>query len=76
MALITTIAGGAVALVVALVYGYLRTAVTNLWMLLMHWRISGIRPLPAITLEGARGPRLAYAVPIAIGTVTTLWLKY
>ena len=76
VALITTIAGGAVALVVSLVYGYLRTAVTNLWMLLMHWRISGIRPLPAITLEGARGPRLAYAVPIAIGTVTTLWLKY
>jgi prepilin peptidase CpaA len=76
VALITTIAGGAVALVVSLVYGYLRTAVANLWMLLMHWRISGIRPLPAVTLEGARGPRLAYAVPIAIGTVTTLWLKY
>ena len=45
-------------------------------MLLMHWRISGIQPLPAVTLEGGRGPRLAYAVPIAIGTVTTLWLKY
>jgi prepilin peptidase CpaA len=76
VALITTIAGGAVALVVSLVYGYLRIAVTNVWMLLMHWRIRGIRPLPAITLEGGRGPRLAYAVPIAIGTVTTLWLKY
>jgi prepilin peptidase CpaA len=76
VALITTIAGGAVALVVSLVYGYLRTAVANLWMLLMHWRISGIQPLPAVTLEGGRGPRLAYAVPIAIGTVTTLWLKY
>ena len=76
VALVTTIAGGVVALVVSLAHGYLRTAVTNLLMLLMHWRISGIQPLPAVTLEGGRGPRLAYAVPIAIGTVTTLWLKY
>ena len=76
VALISTIAGGAIAVVVSLIHGYLRTALTNLWVLLMHWRISGIRPLPSITLEGARGPRLAYAFPIAIGTVTTLWLKY
>jgi prepilin peptidase CpaA len=76
VALITTIAGGAIGLVVAVAHGYLRTALMNVWMLLMHWRICGIQPLPAITLEGARGPRLAYAVPIAIGTVATLWLKY
>ena len=76
VALVTAIAGGAVALVVSLLHGYLRTALRNVWMLLMHWRISGIQPLPAVTLEGGRGPRLAYAVPIAIGTVTTLWLKY
>ena len=41
----------------------------------MHWRVAGVRPLPAVTLEGASGPRLAYAFPIAIGTVVTLWLK-
>lgn len=75
VALITTIAGGVIALVVALAHGYLRTALRNMWMLLMHWRICGIQPLPAITLEGGRGPRLAYAIPIAIGTVATLWLK-
>jgi prepilin peptidase CpaA len=75
VALITSIAGGAIALVVSLMHGYLRAALTNLWMLLMHWRISGIQPLPAVTLEGARGPRLAYAIPIGIGTVATLWLK-
>jgi hypothetical protein len=28
-----------------------------------------------LTLESARGPRLAYALPIAIGTLVTLWLK-
>ena len=76
VALVTAIAGGAAALVVSLLHGYLRTALTNVWMLLMHWHVSGIQPLPAVTLEGGRGPRLAYAVPIAIGTVTTLWLKY
>jgi prepilin peptidase CpaA len=75
VALITSIAGGAIAVVVSLMHGYLRAALTNLWMLLMHWRISGIQPLPAVTLEGARGPRLAYAIPIGIGTVATLWLK-
>ena len=76
VALVTAIAGGAVGLVVALLHGYLRTALRNVWMLLNYWRMSGIQPLPAVTLEGGRGPRLAYAVPIAIGTVTTLWLKY
>lgn len=75
VALITAVAGGIVGIAVALVHGYLRTALTNLWMLLMSWHAGGVRPLPALTLESARGPRLAYALPIAIGTVTTLWLK-
>ena len=74
-ALATSIAGGVLGLAVALGYGYLRTAFSNLWMLLTHWRVAGIRPLPAVTLQGATGPRLAYAVPIAIGTKVTLWLR-
>ena len=73
--LAASIAGGVVAIAVALGHGYLRTAVRNVWMLLMHWRIMGVRPLESVTLEGARGPRLAYAVPISIGTAVTLWLK-
>jgi hypothetical protein len=44
-------------------------------MLLTTWRVTGIRPVDELTLEGARGPRLAYAFPIAIGTLVTLWLK-
>ena len=75
VALFTAVAGGITGIGVALAHGYLRTALTNLWVLLMHWRIGGVRPLPVLTLEGGRGPRLAYALPIAIGTVTTLWLK-
>jgi prepilin peptidase CpaA len=75
VALATSIAGGVLAVVVALAYGYLSRALSNLYLLLMHWRVAGVRPLPAVTLEETRGPRLAYAFPIAIGTVVTLWLK-
>ena len=75
VALATSIAGGVIGVIVALGHGYLRTALSNIWLLLTHWRVSGIRPLPAVTLQTTRGPRLAYALPIAIGTVVTLWLK-
>lgn|SRR5262245_49950496 len=74
-ALATSIAGGVIAIALALGYGYLREAVQNVWMLLMHWRVMGVQPLPAVSLEEARGPRLAYALPISIGTAVTLWLK-
>jgi prepilin peptidase CpaA len=75
VALATSIAGGVIAVVVALAYGYLRKALLNLYLMLAHWRVAGVQPLPAVTLEQATGPRLAYAFPIAIGTVVTLWLK-
>jgi prepilin peptidase CpaA len=74
-ALATSIAGGVIGIAVAFGHGYLKTAARNLWMLLAHWRVTGVRPLHQVTLEGTRGPRLAYAFPIAIGTVITLWLK-
>ena len=74
-ALATSIAGGVIALAVALGHGYLKTACRNLWMLLTHWRVMGVRPVNELTLEGAGGPRLAYALPIAIGTLVTLWLE-
>ena len=75
VALAASLTGGVVAVAVALGHGYLRTAIRNVWMLLMHWRVMGVRPLQEVTLEGTRGPRLAYAVPISIGTLVTLWLK-
>jgi len=66
-------AGGILAVVVALASGYLRTALHNIGRLFMHWRVSGVQPLPDLTLEQARGPRLAYAVPIFVGLLVTLW---
>jgi prepilin peptidase CpaA len=75
VALATSLAGGVIALAVALGHGYLKAACRNVWVLLVHWRVTGVRPLEDVTLTGSRGPRLAYAVPIAIGTLVTLWLK-
>jgi prepilin peptidase CpaA len=74
-ALYTGVAGGVMAIAVALATGYLRRALTNVSMLLMHWRVFGIRPLAEVSLEGSDGPRLAYALPIFAGLVTTLWLQ-
>jgi prepilin peptidase CpaA len=74
LALFTAIAGGVMALVVVLARGYLKQAFQNLWVLLVFWRFAGIRPLPELTLEKGRGPRLAYALPIAAGALTTIWL--
>ena len=75
LAVHTALAGGIVALAVAFAHGYLRAALSNVGLLLTHWRVRGLRALPEITLEGSAGPRLAYAVPIFCGLVMTLWLR-
>ena len=71
----SAVAGGAAAVVLAVARGYLRQALSNIYLLLMHWRITGIRPLHEVSLAGSQGPRLAYAVPVFGGLVATLWLR-
>jgi len=73
-ALYSAIAGGVLALIVALATGYLRTAVDNLYSLFFHFRVVGVRPYPELTLERGKGPRLPYAVPIAAGAAAAIWL--
>lgn len=75
LALYTGVIGGVLALVVACSRGYLRQAVRNIWLLLTFWRVSGLRPLPELTIQAGRGPKLAYGVSIFIGTVVTIWLR-
>jgi prepilin peptidase CpaA len=75
LAVYASLAGGAMAIAVALAHGYLRTAFGNVYRLLAYWCLVGPRPLPTMTLERTEGPRLAYALPIFAGTVTTLWLR-
>jgi len=71
--LLTGVAGGVMALVVMVARGYSRTAGRNIFLMVTSWRL-GIKAVPGVTLADAPGPRLAYALPIAAGTVLTLWL--
>lgn len=73
VALYAGIAGFVMALAVAAYCGYLRTALRNIWFLLQHWTVNGIRPLEDVSLEGSSGPRLAYALPIFAGLLLATW---
>lgn len=73
VAFYTTLAGGALALALIVKHGYGRQAVRNLWLLLTHWRVSGLRPLDALTLETSKSPKLPYALPIAVGLALAFW---
>jgi prepilin peptidase CpaA len=73
VALFGAIAGGVLAVGLALWRGYLTTALKNIAALLRFWSVEGIKPLPALTLEAGTGLRLPYALPIMVGLVVTLW---
>jgi prepilin peptidase CpaA len=75
VAIYAALAGGILAIVVSVARGYLKESFTNLWCLLMFWRVSGVRPMPDLTLRTARSPRLPYALPIAAGAVAAVWLR-
>lgn len=73
VALYGAVAGGVLAVVVALWHGYLRRAVGNLHTLVQYWWLVGVKPLPELTLDAGHGLRLPYALPIMAGLVVTLW---
>ena len=75
LAIYTSMAGGVIALVMAFRNGYLRTALRNISGLVRFWWMFGLRPMPAVTLENSAAPKLAYAIPIFVGTVVTLWQR-
>ena len=74
VALYTSLAGGVMAVGVALACGYLTTAFRNLWLIITSWRL-GIANVPGMTLADSSGPRLTHALPVAVGTSLTLWLR-
>ena len=75
IALYAGIAGGVLAVVVSLYGGGLTRVLSNVWGLLMFWRVMGVRPHPELTLRTGQGPRLPYAFPITAGAVVVLWLR-
>jgi prepilin peptidase CpaA len=74
VAFYTTLAGGVLALGLIARHGYAGQAARNLWLLLTHWRVFGIKPLDSLTLETSAGPKLPYALPISVGVALTFWL--
>ena len=75
VALYAGVAGGVMAVIVSVARGYMKQLFTNLWGLLIFWRIAGLQPMPGLTLRTASSPRLPYALPIAAGTVAALWFR-
>jgi prepilin peptidase CpaA len=75
LGLYTGVAGGVIAVAVAFARGYARQALSNVRLLLMHWRVAGVHALPELTIHFGSGPKLAYGVSIFAGTVVTLWLR-
>ena len=74
LAIHSVLLAGVAAVLVSLRHAYLRRALDNVGRLLLYWRAVGLRPLPEVSLDCGKGPRLAYAVPVFAGLVTTLWL--
>ena len=73
-ALAAGVIGGVLALGLALTRSYASQAFTNIWSLLLYWRVAGIRAHPTLTLEQHDGPRLAYAIPISLGAIVAVWV--
>jgi prepilin peptidase CpaA len=74
-ALYAAMAGGVLALVVALFTGYLGRALRNVSFIVTMWRTVGLRPVAGLTLDSARGPRLPYAVAIVAGALIVAWQR-
>jgi prepilin peptidase CpaA len=75
VAIYAGLAGGVLAVCLAITQGYLKTALSNVAAMLGYWTTVGLRAVPGFTLESSKSPRLAYAIPILAGTVMSLWLR-
>ena len=73
VALYGSIAGGILAVIVAVRRRYLFEAFRNVRMLVTYWWVAGVKPFPALTLESKHALRLPYAVAIGAGLAVTLW---
>lgn len=72
---LTAIAGGVMALGLALIRGRLQETLLNLGELITHHRQMGLQPHPELNLSNARTLRLPYALAIAGGCILTLCIQ-
>ncbi len=69
------VAGGVMALTVALARGYAKTALKNVGAMLRLWSVVGVQPVAGLTLADKASVRLPYALPLAVGALAALWLQ-
>ncbi|HTY84662.1 MAG TPA: A24 family peptidase [Silvibacterium sp.] len=70
----TAIAGGMMAIVVAIRRGRARETLLNVGALVIHHRLEGLTPHPSLNVSNSQTLRLPYAVPIATGCAMALCL--
>ena len=73
--ILTSLAGGAMGIVVALLRGRLKSTLRNLQVLFTHHRYQGLNPHPEWNVKNAATIRLPYGVAIAAGCSITLLLQ-
>lgn len=73
VAFYSSLAGGLMAIFVGIRAGYLGQALRNLAFMGTFWLTVGFKRIEGLTLQHARAPRLAYALPILAGLLVTLW---
>jgi prepilin peptidase CpaA len=70
----TALAGGLMAIVMALWRGRAKETLLNVGALVVHHRLEGLTPHPSLNVSNSQTLRLPYAVPIATGCVMALFL--
>lgn len=68
----TALAGGVMAVGLALWRGRLKDTIMNLGALVLHHRSEGLKPHPQLNVGNARTLRLPYALAIAAGSAVTV----
>jgi prepilin peptidase CpaA len=70
--ILTALAGGVMAIGLALWRGRLKDTIMNLGAIAVHHRFEGLKPHPSLNVGNARTLRLPYALAIAAGSAMTL----
>jgi prepilin peptidase CpaA len=70
----TALAGGLMAIAVAVWRGKAKETLLNVGALVIHHRLEGLTPHPSLNVSNSQTLRLPYAVPIATGCAMALFL--
>jgi len=73
--ILTAIAGGVMAIALALFRGRLQSTLMNVIELAMHHRNHGLQPHPDLNISNGQTLRLPYALAIAGGCILTLYFQ-